>query len=64
MKVYLSIYLKNWFSVNKSYLFQDLLNFDDPLNIEAAEMYRTHKDKFKKKVREYVELYARDDNSI
>lgn len=38
---------------------QDLLNFDDPLNIEAAEQYSKDKDKFQAKVREYVSAYAR-----
>ncbi|XP_055598140.1 NEDD8-conjugating enzyme UBE2F-like [Uranotaenia lowii] len=40
-------------------LFTDLLNFDDPLNIEAAEQYSKDKDKFQAKVREYVSAYAR-----
>ncbi|XP_058063980.1 NEDD8-conjugating enzyme UBE2F-like [Anopheles bellator] len=35
-------------------LFTDLLNFDDPLNIEAAEQYSKDKDRFQAKVREYV----------
>lgn len=42
-------------------LFTDLLNFEDPLNMEAADMYRTQLDTFKKKVRDYVELYAKED---
>ncbi|XP_022914940.1 NEDD8-conjugating enzyme UBE2F-like [Onthophagus taurus] len=41
-------------------LFTDLLNFDDPLNIEAADMYRTSKEEFHKKVSEYVKLYAKE----
>lgn len=39
-------------------LFTDLLNFDDPLNIEAAEHYQKDKESFKTKVREYVQKYA------
>ncbi|VVC94932.1 unnamed protein product [Leptidea sinapis] len=35
-------------------LFTDLLNFDDPLNIEAAEMYKKDKVEFHSKVREYI----------
>ncbi|XP_045446762.1 NEDD8-conjugating enzyme UBE2F-like [Melitaea cinxia] len=35
-------------------LFTDLLNFDDPLNIEAAEMYKMNKTKFQSKVLEYI----------
>lgn len=40
-------------------LFTDLLNFDDPLNIEAAQQYSKDKDKFQTKVREYVVSFAR-----
>uniref|UniRef100_T1JHW8 E2 NEDD8-conjugating enzyme n=1 Tax=Strigamia maritima TaxID=126957 RepID=T1JHW8_STRMM len=39
-------------------LFTDLVNFEDPLNIEAAEQYRNDKDDFNSKVSKYVELYA------
>lgn len=35
-------------------IFQDLLNFDDPLNIEAAEMYKEDKLEFQSKVQEYI----------
>ncbi|XP_041975032.1 NEDD8-conjugating enzyme UBE2F-like [Aricia agestis] len=35
-------------------LFTDLLNFDDPLNIEAAEMYKKNKVEFQAKVQEYI----------
>ncbi|XP_072947594.1 NEDD8-conjugating enzyme UBE2F-like [Epargyreus clarus] len=35
-------------------LFTDLLNFDDPLNIEAAEMYNQNKTEFQAKVQEYI----------
>ncbi|EFA11491.1 NEDD8-conjugating enzyme UBE2F [Tribolium castaneum] len=41
-------------------LFTDLLNFDDPLNIEASDMYRNSKEEFRMKVNEYVMLYAKD----
>lgn len=41
-------------------LFTDLLNFEDPLNIEAADMYRRCTEDFRKKVIEYVSLYAKD----
>ncbi|XP_075215454.1 NEDD8-conjugating enzyme UBE2F-like [Lycorma delicatula] len=40
-------------------LFTDLLNFDDPLNIEAAELYLKDRDMFKAKVREYMLKYAK-----
>lgn len=40
-------------------LFTDLLNFDDPLNSEAAEHYQKDKEEFKVKVREYVQRYAK-----
>lgn len=38
---------------------QDLLNFDDPLNIEAAELYLKDKEAFQSRVREYVIQYAK-----
>lgn len=40
-------------------LFSDLLNFDDPLNVEAAEHYLRDKEGFKVKVREYIHSYAK-----
>lgn len=40
-------------------LFTDLLNFDDPLNIEAAEHYLRDKKDFESKVRYYVDRYAK-----
>ncbi|XP_005090567.1 NEDD8-conjugating enzyme UBE2F [Aplysia californica] len=40
-------------------LFTDLLNFDDPLNVEAADHYARDKESFKSKVGEFVQLYAR-----
>jgi len=39
-------------------LFTDLLNFEDPLNIEAADHYLRDKESFRRKVAEYVEMYA------
>nr|ADD24556.1 NEDD8-conjugating enzyme UBE2F [Lepeophtheirus salmonis] len=42
-----------------SSLFSDLLNFDDPLNSEAADHYLKNKDEFRKKVKEYVQKYAK-----
>lgn len=42
-----------------SSLFTDLLNFDDPLNIEAAELYLRDKESFRNKVRDYVNQYAK-----
>ncbi|PSN33336.1 NEDD8-conjugating enzyme UBE2F [Blattella germanica] len=39
-------------------LFTDLLNFDDPLNIEAAELYVKDKEAFRSRVRDYVSQYA------
>ncbi|CAL1545904.1 unnamed protein product [Lymnaea stagnalis] len=40
-------------------LFTDLLNFDDPLNVEAAEHYARDKESFKVKVKEFVQLHAK-----
>uniref|UniRef100_A0A0B6ZSC2 E2 NEDD8-conjugating enzyme n=1 Tax=Arion vulgaris TaxID=1028688 RepID=A0A0B6ZSC2_9EUPU len=40
-------------------LFTDLLNFDDPLNVEAAELYARDKESFKTKVKDFVQLYAK-----
>ncbi|XP_072032128.1 NEDD8-conjugating enzyme UBE2F-like isoform X2 [Amphiura filiformis] len=40
-------------------LFTDLLNFDDPLNIEAAEHYLRDKKDFEAKVRYFVDRYAK-----
>ena len=41
------------------YPFQDLLNFDDPLNVAAAEHYEKDKASFQRKVKEYVMQYAK-----
>ncbi|KAB0406180.1 hypothetical protein E2I00_000763, partial [Balaenoptera physalus] len=40
-------------------LFKDLLNFDDPLNIEAAEHHLRDKEDFRNKVEDYIKRYAR-----
>uniref|UniRef100_A0A2R9BWI3 UBC core domain-containing protein n=1 Tax=Pan paniscus TaxID=9597 RepID=A0A2R9BWI3_PANPA len=40
-------------------LFTDLLNFDDPLNIEAAEHHLQDKEDFQNKVDNYIKRYAR-----
>lgn len=40
-------------------LFSDLLNFDDPLNLEAAEHFQKDKEGFKSKVRDWVNKYAK-----
>ncbi|XP_074660957.1 NEDD8-conjugating enzyme UBE2F-like [Tubulanus polymorphus] len=40
-------------------LFTDLLNFDDPLNVEAADHYKNNKDSFRLKVRDYIQQYAK-----
>jgi ubiquitin-conjugating enzyme E2 F len=36
-------------------LFSDLLNPDDPLNVEAAEQYRRDQEGFKRKVKHYIQ---------
>ena len=40
-------------------LFSDLTNFEDPLNIEAAEHFRNDKEGFRNKVRDWVNNYAK-----
>ncbi|XP_035029866.1 NEDD8-conjugating enzyme UBE2F isoform X2 [Hippoglossus stenolepis] len=40
-------------------LFTDLLNFDDPLNIDAAEHHLKDKEDFRTKVQDYIKRYAR-----
>uniref|UniRef100_A0A8C5LFC7 E2 NEDD8-conjugating enzyme n=1 Tax=Jaculus jaculus TaxID=51337 RepID=A0A8C5LFC7_JACJA len=40
-------------------LFTDLLDFDDPLNIEAAEHHLRDKEDFRNKVEDYIKRYAR-----
>jgi len=39
-------------------LFTDLLNFDDPLNVEASELYFKNKESFRRRVEDYITLYA------
>ncbi|XP_062866715.1 NEDD8-conjugating enzyme UBE2F [Trichomycterus rosablanca] len=40
-------------------LFTDLLNFDDPLNIDAAEHHLRDRDDFRSKVQDFIKNYAR-----
>lgn len=40
-------------------LFSDLLNFDDPLNIVAAQQHEVSKREFELKVIDYIQRYAR-----
>ena len=42
-----------------SSLFSDLLNFEDPLNIEAADHFQRDREGFRTKVREWIKKYAR-----
>uniref|UniRef100_A0A183CDC0 UBIQUITIN_CONJUGAT_2 domain-containing protein n=1 Tax=Globodera pallida TaxID=36090 RepID=A0A183CDC0_GLOPA len=35
-------------------LFTDLIDFDDPLNAEAAQLWQTNKEAFAKMVKEYI----------
>ncbi|XP_048580164.1 NEDD8-conjugating enzyme UBE2F isoform X2 [Nematostella vectensis] len=37
---------------------KDLLNFEDPLNVEASQMFEKNKDSFKRKVDDYIRMYA------
>jgi len=39
-------------------LFTDLLNFEDPLNSEAAEQYQKDSSAFQRKVNEYIHKYC------
>lgn len=41
------------------YFFQDLLNFDDPLNRDAAELFIKDRESFRSKVKDYVMQYAK-----
>ncbi|XP_038314169.1 NEDD8-conjugating enzyme UBE2F isoform X3 [Canis lupus familiaris] len=45
--------------VPDAYNMVDLLNFDDPLNIEAAEHHLRDKEDFRNKVEDYIKRYAR-----
>lgn len=40
-------------------LFGDLMDFDDALNMKAAEQYSTNRDEYNRKVKEYISQYAR-----
>ena len=40
-------------------LFTDLLNFDDPLNTEAAEQFSVDKPSFERKVKDFVTRHAK-----
>ncbi|XP_014599746.1 PREDICTED: NEDD8-conjugating enzyme UBE2F-like isoform X2 [Polistes canadensis] len=40
-------------------LFTDLLNFDDPLNRDAADLFIKDKESFRSKVKQYVMQYAK-----
>ena len=40
-------------------LFSDLTNFEDPLNIEAADHFSNDREGFRSKVREWVNNYAK-----
>eukprot|EP00092_Neocalanus_flemingeri_P006038 GFUD01006506.1.p1 GENE.GFUD01006506.1~~GFUD01006506.1.p1 ORF type:complete len:183 (-),score=47.01 GFUD01006506.1:145-693(-) len=42
-----------------SSLFSDLTNFEDPLNIEAADHYRSDRESFRTKVRDWVTKFAK-----
>ena len=42
-----------------SSLFSDLTNFEDPLNIEAAEHFRNDREGFRSKVRDWVNNFAK-----
>ncbi|TTN33610.1 NEDD8-conjugating enzyme UBE2F [Bagarius yarrelli] len=45
--------------VPEAYNMVDLLNFDDPLNIDAAEHHLRDKDDFRCKVQDFIKNYAR-----
>ncbi|KAI6225785.1 Nedd8-conjugating enzyme ubc-12 [Aphelenchoides besseyi] len=40
-------------------LFGDLIDFDDPLNQQASDMYANNKDQFASRVREYIHRYCK-----
>ncbi|XP_065826697.1 NEDD8-conjugating enzyme UBE2F-like [Oscarella lobularis] len=40
-------------------LFTDLVDFDDPLNVEAAEQYKKSESNFSQRVRSYVDQFAK-----
>ena len=39
-------------------LFTDLLNFDDPLNVTAAQQFALDKAGFERKVTQYIQRHA------
>uniref|UniRef100_A0AC35TH36 UBIQUITIN_CONJUGAT_2 domain-containing protein n=1 Tax=Rhabditophanes sp. KR3021 TaxID=114890 RepID=A0AC35TH36_9BILA len=39
-------------------LFTDLMDFEDPLNVEAATLFKRNQDEFKRKVRDYIRNYC------
>lgn len=41
------------------YSSQDLLNFDDPLNRDAADLFIKNEESFRRKVKDYVMQYAK-----
>ena len=48
----------NYYLLTNTILFKDLVNFDDPLNIDAANMYQSNKETFIRKVKEYITRYC------
>ncbi|KAI6178585.1 Nedd8-conjugating enzyme ubc-12 [Aphelenchoides besseyi] len=40
-------------------LFGDLIDFDDPLNQQASDMYANNKDQFASRVRDYIHRYCK-----
>ncbi|KAI1715703.1 ubiquitin-conjugating enzyme domain-containing protein [Ditylenchus destructor] len=44
-------------------LFTDLIDFDDPLNVTAAEEYSKNKEAFGSKVRSYIQMYCKKESS-
>lgn len=40
-------------------LFTELIDFEDPLNVDAAKLWSQSKDQFEHRVRDYVNRYAR-----
>lgn len=40
-------------------LFSELIDFEDPLNVQAAKQYASSPDAFQKQVKTYIRDYAR-----
>ncbi|UMM12580.1 hypothetical protein L5515_001286 [Caenorhabditis briggsae] len=40
-------------------LFTDLIDFDDPLNVQAAQMWSRNRDMFERKAHEYIKNYCK-----